>query len=235
MVISESLNKQLKNRIPGLLWVVSITHKEDKYYTVEFVTKHQYGTTPPRFDYDTRDLDLRVEMRDQKIDDILDFDMTLDDFDIENVIYTPEQREKLESLRREKSKRIERREAVNISKKEYSDTFHIGQRVWYKNSPGIITFKHHDKTECQITKWSVKVKDTEYRYVEGTSLLKRDKVDLSYIKIDPELNKLPTEKLLKMFRKKRNRNRGVGNIAIKRILEEREHIQSGETKIVVVK
>lgn len=235
MVISESLDKQLKTRIPNLFWVLDIKHKEDKYYIVEFVTIYQRGTNPPQFDHDTRTLDLRVEMRDEKIDNILDFDMTLDDFDVEDVIYTPEQREKLETLRKDKSKKIERREAVNVSKREYSETFHIGQRVWYKNAPGIITFRHHDKTKEQIAKWSVKVNDTEYRYVEGTSLLKREKVDLSYIKIDPELNKLSTEKLLKIFRSKRNRSRGVGNIAIKRILEEREHIQSGETKIVVVK
>ena len=118
-------------------------------------------------------------------------------------------------------------------KKEYSDSFKLGQKVWYKNAPGIITFKHSDKEDEDLSRWSVKCNDTEFRYIDGTKLLERTERDLSYVPIDPELNKLPTEKLLKIYKSRRKRNKGVGDLRIKRILKDREHIQKGEDKVVI--
>lgn len=236
MEISKSLNEQLKKRLTNCHSILDVKHIEDDLYSVEFISiTEYYNTTAPKFDAHTTKIRLKSEMRDHRIDDILNFDLTLDDFDVEDIIYTDEQREKLERLRTQSNK-ISRWTALNNVKKEYSENFEIGQRVWYKNAPGIITFKHSDKSEEQITRWSIKVNDTEFRYVDGTDILKREAPrDLSHVKIDPELNRLPTDKLLKMYKSKRNRNKGVGNIAIKRILQDREHIQSGDTKIVVVK
>lgn len=115
------------------------------------------------------------------------------------------------------------------AKKEYTEKFKVGDRVYYKNNPGIITFKHSDKSELAPTKFSVQVKDTEFRYVCGLELVERKKQDLSDIEIDPNLNKLSTEKLLKMYRRQR------GNRYIKRILEEREHVQREEQKTIIIK
>lgn len=110
---------------------------------------------------------------------------------------------------------------------EYSENFKIGQKVFYNGQKGIISFKHeHKDGVCQ--RWSVKVKETEYRRVYGTELLARVQTDLSHIKVDKDLDKLSTEKLLKMYRRKMKVNRGRGDIRIKRILQDREHIQKGE-------
>ena len=51
------------------------------------------------------------------------------------------------------------------------------------------------------------------------------------IPIDKELDKLSTEKLLAMYKAMRKRNRGRGDMKIKAILNQREHIQKGETII----
>ena len=107
--------------------------------------------------------------------------------------------------------------------------FEVGDRVHYNHYKGVITFKHTEKDSSKEQRWTVKVNDTEYRYVYGTSIRKRKVEDLSHIPIDKELDKLSTEKLLKIFRK--TRVRGVGNVKIKRILYDREHFQKGETKI----
>lgn len=236
MEISESLSKQLKKRLTNCHTILDVKHIEDDLYAVDFISCVEYHeTTPPSFNAHTTKIRLKSEMRDHRIDDILNFDLTLNDFDVEDIIYTDEQRERLEKLRSQTNK-VSKWTALSEVKKEYSEKFEVGQRVWYKHAPGIITFKHSDKSEEQITRWSVKVNDTEFRYVDGTDLLKREAPrDLSHIKVDPELNRLPTDKLLRMYKSKRNRNKGVGNLKIKRILQEREHIQSGETKIVVVK
>ena len=62
----------------------------------------------------------------------------------------------------------------------------------------------------------------------------RKQDDLSYVPVDPELNKLSTVKLLKMYKRTQKRNKGKGDKTIKRILNEREHIGSKEKKVVIV-
>lgn len=57
------------------------------------------------------------------------------------------------------------------------------------------------------------------------------KKSLSHIKVDKELDKLSTDKLLKMYRRRMKLNKGVVDVTIQRILQDREHIQKGETKI----
>ncbi len=82
---------------------------------------------------------------------------------------------------------------------------------------------------------SVRVKETEFRRVYGHELLGRAQRDLSHIKVDKELDKLSTEKLLKMYRRRMKLNKGVGDVTIQRILQDREHIQKGEKKIKEVR
>jgi hypothetical protein len=47
----------------------------------------------------------------------------------------------------------------------------------------------------------IKTDNIEYRYIKGSKLLKRAFEDLSHIEVDKELNKISTDKLLKMYRK----------------------------------
>ena len=232
MELTESLNKYLFDRVRNLVEVVNIRKKSGTIYTVIYIYFTQKGTHPPIFYNESKDFDLISELRDNKIDDILSSTMTLDSFDVEEYLYTPDQKEKIEILRNHKQKEKDKWKSLSNAKKDYSETFKIGQRIWYKHQPGIITFKHSDKLDNQITRWSIQVKDTEFRYVDGTSLLKREKRDLSWVKIDPDLNKLSTDKLLKMFKSKRVK--GNGNIRIQRILDEREHIKMNDSKIVVI-
>jgi hypothetical protein len=71
--------------------------------------------------------------------------------------------------------------------------------------------------KIQIIKTNVGIKtdNIEYRYIKGSKLLKRAFEDLSHIEVDKELNKISTDKLLKMYRKGMKVNFGRGDIKIK--------------------
>lgn len=205
-------------------------------HSINFISIEYYGTEPPKISYKTSFMDLKAVLRECKIDAFLNYKEPETDFDVEDFIYTPAQRDRLAILRKDANEKLITAESrvygfseLRKTRLEYSQSFEIGDRVYYNNSKGVITFKHAEKDTSDEQRWSVKVNDTEFRYVQGTSLLKRKVEDLSHIPIDKELNKLSTEKLLKIFRK--TRVRGVGNVKIKRILYEREHVQKGETKI----
>lgn len=217
--------------------ILSIEKQDDKYKIAYIALGIDY-VKEPVFEIKYLLNDLKVEIRDFKIDEILKSLSSVgsfDDFNVEKIIYSDEQLEKLRELRGEKEKEsnywLRHNELVKF-KKEYSDNFKIGEPVYFKNGHGIITFKHKPKDKTKNSLWSVKVNDTEYRYVDGCKISKRRVKDLSNYPIDKELNKLSTEKLLKMYKIGRDRNRGMGDARIKRILNEREHIQKGETKII---
>lgn len=227
-------NLLLSRRITDLYKVLDIVNSNDGLYRIHYIEKSQWEKAAPKFTYNSKELDLKVEMRDSKIEELLNsIRETKSEFDVEDIIYTPEQREKLESLRNPSKQTSPWWVEIKKVRKEYSESFKLGQKVWYKNAPGIITFKHSDKEDEDLSRWSVKCNDTEFRYVDGTKLLERTERDLSYVPIDPELNKLPTEKLLKIYKSRRKRNKGVGDLRIKRILKDREHIQKGEDKVVI--
>jgi hypothetical protein len=215
--------------------ILSIENQEDKN-KISYISFGVNYMNKPVFSIQYITIDLKVEIRDFKIDELLNSLSsvgTFDDFNVEEIIYTDAQLERLRELRGEKqndSKYWSNYYELVKFKKEYSDNFKVGEPVYYNNSHGIITFKHQPKDKSKNSLWSVKVNDTEFRYVDGTKLAKRKIEDLSSIPIDKELDKFPTEKLLKMYKK--SRVRGVGDQRIKRILNEREHIQKGETKII---
>lgn len=207
---------------------------DNEFYYVDYVSLEQFKNDAPKFNLKTHKINLKIEIRDSKIEELLNsIKIEVSDFDVEDIIYTEEQRDRLNRLRNKKPI-IHRWDFLKKVRKEYSESFNIGDKVWYENKAGFITFKHADKSEDQITRWSVKVNDTEFRYVSGTELLTRVVRDLSYIKIDTELDKLSTETLLKKYRSGMKRSKGSGNLAIKRILQEREHVQCGDNKIVIV-
>lgn len=209
----------------------------DKTHSIDYISVEYYrDSEPPRISYKTIYMDLKSILRECKINTFLAFKEPETDFDVESVIYTPAQRDRLSILRKEADKtivtastRVYGFSELRKTRLEYSQSFEVGDRVHYNHYKGVITFKHAEKDSSKEQRWTVKVNDTEYRYVYGTALRKRKVEDLSHIPIDKELDKLSTEKLLKIFRK--TRVRGVGNVKIKRILYDREHFQKGETKI----
>lgn len=188
--------------------------------------------------------DLTAELRESMIDLLLESEEEtgLDEFDVESHIYTEEQQKKLAELRSANERKdvletragqAEHLAALNEYKREYSLGFAVGDKVYYHGQHGTITFRHQDD-QGKEAMWSVRAGDTEYRYVSGALLTKRKIEDLSHIEKDPELDKLSTEKLLKMYKRKRDMNGGRGDKRIKRILNEREHIQTGPTKTVIL-
>lgn len=246
----ESLHNWIKSQIPNCQEITDIKKIDNQDYKVVFIHTEYSKDFKPKFTIQTKILNLQVQMRDAKIEHILNSIQSdpIPEFDVENIIYSDEQKEILNRLR-DNSFLTERWWAryngQNLSnknhwlllhkvKKEYSDSFQIGDKVKYNGGVGFITFKHDSKHPSDMTKWSVKIGDTEFRYVEGTEFIKRKVQDLSFIPIDPQLDKLSTEKLLKMYKRNRDKNKGVGDLKIKRILQEREHIQKGPNKIKIV-
>lgn len=234
----ESLHNWIKSQIPNCYEIADIKKIDNQDYKIVFIHTEYSKDYKPRFTIQTKILNLQVQMRDAKIEHILNSIQSdpIPEFDVENIIYSDEQKEILNKLRNNSFLPDTKNHWLLLHKvkKEYSDSFQIGDKVKYNGGVGFITFKHTSKNESDITKWSVKIGDTEFRYIEGTELIKRKVQDLSFIPIDPELDKLSTEKLLKMYKRNRDRNKGVGDLTIKRILQEREHIQKGPNKIKIV-
>jgi hypothetical protein len=203
-------------------------------YNIDYLEVIYWKDNPPEFRYSTlTNVNLKSDVRDMKIEYLLNSEPE-PEFDVESLIYTPSQLERLRDLRVKAAPSVHGWAAVKKLKMEYSENFSIGQKVLYQGQKGVISFKHEHKDGVS-QRWSVKVKDTEFRRVYGHDLLPRVQSDLSHIKIDKELDKLSTEKLLKMYRRKMKLNRGQGDMSIKRILQDREHIQKGELIIKEVR
>lgn len=238
--VSEEIIKKVKSLTNGFHSIIDIrpTNVEHEY-DIDYVQINYWKDQAPEFRYSTLcRINLRSELRDMKIEFLLNSEPE-PEFDVESIIYTPGQIERLKKLRQEANlvsatPSVHGWAAVRRVKQEYSENFKLGQKVFYNGQKGIISFKHEHKDGI-FQRWSVKVKETEYRRVYGTELLARVQVDLSNIKIDKELDKLSTEKLLKMYRRKMKVNRGRGDVRIKRILQDREHIQKGELIIKEVR
>ena len=228
MEISKDLEQYLFEQINNLHYLLDISYIDGVIYRVEFIQRSQWELNPPTFQINQAKMDLKSQIRNQKISDLLNSDTS--DFDVEDIIYTPEQQKRLKLLRQATSFPYV---ILNKVKNDYSDSFSIGDKVYYKGQPGIITFKHFSKKNNQNSRWSILIKDTEYRYVDGCDILIRVVRDLE-IRIDKELDKLPTERLLKMYKRSMSINKGRGSLAIKAILNQREHIKMNERKVVIV-
>jgi hypothetical protein len=233
MEISESLLERFKKEIPGYQSTISIDTTLDKdIYRVNYIEVSFIGKNAPFFSYSSKYMNIRSEIRDMNIDKILSSKEPEYYFDVESLVYTEEQRERLYRLRNEVVDRSEGFRVLENVKIDYSNSFRTGQRVYYNNTVGLITFKHENSNNKEQM-WSIKIDNIEYRYIKGSKLLKRAFEDLSHIEVDKELNKISTDKLLKMYRKGIKVNCGRGDIKIKRILNDREHIEKkGEVKII---
>lgn len=188
-------------------------------YDIRYIKSTQLSDkTPPISEYVTESMKIDVSvLRDSKIDFLLN--QKDPEFDVESFIYSDIEMRILNKLRGKYGI-----SCLSKIKKEYSETFSIGDKVWYKEQPGIITFKHVDKNINEPTRWTVVSDGIETRYVFGTELVKRKVENLENVEIDEKLNKLSTERLLKMYRKSLNVNKGKGDIKIKAILNKRENI-----------
>jgi hypothetical protein len=116
-----------------------------------------------------------------------------------------------------KNKIITKNEAI----KEYSKNLKKGDRVLYKNMPGIITYKH----ESEEPKFTINIKDTYYKYVPGSILIKRIKKDLSHIQVPKEIQKLSTIEILNLLKKSHRLHQGFAPDVLKAELNKREHIK----------
>ena len=238
--VTESIIEKVKSLTSGFHSIIDIRPTDNiDLYNIDYVAIDYYKNEAPEFRYNTLpNVNLRLEVRDMKIEFLLKSEPE-PEFDVESIIYTPGQRDRLRELRKEAklitaSPTVHGWDSVRKAKMEYSENFEIGQKVFYQGQKGIISFKHEHKDGVS-QRWSVRVKDTEFRRVYGHELLGRAQRDLSHIKVDKELDKLSTEKLLKMYRRRMKLNKGVGDVTIQRILQDREHIQKGETKIIEVR
>lgn len=223
--------KFLKDKIENFELLIEIEEIDSEHSNIKYIEKtiSKYGCN---FHYKCKIINSKQFIRNNRIENIFNVLNDYTGYDVESIIYTKEELDRINQLR-SKSKKSDVYKILNELKEKYSNSFKVGDSVFYKNQYGIITFKHLNKSDDIISKWSVKVKDKEYRYVSGLNLLQRKKEDLSNIPLNNDLNKLSTYKLLSIFKNKRKRNKGVGDKEIKKILNNREHIQKSETKIIV--
>jgi hypothetical protein len=233
--VTEAIIEKVKSKSNGFHSILDIRPTDNiDLYNIDYLEVIYWKDNPPEFRYSTlTNVNLKSDVRDMKIEYLLNSEPE-PEFDVESLIYTPSQLERLRDLRVKAAPSVHGWAAVKKLKMEYSENFSIGQKVLYQGQKGVISFKHEHKDGVS-QRWSVKVKDTEFRRVYGHDLLPRVQSDLSHIKIDKELDKLSTEKLLKMYRRKMKLNRGQGDMSIKRILQDREHIQKGELIIKEVR
>ncbi len=235
--ITDEIISKIQELATGLHSIIGIKATNTPYlYNIDYIGITYWENYAPEFKYNTLfNVNLQSEIRDMKIKTIMSTKPRVNkDFDVETLIYTPAQLEILKKLRSNSIPSTYGWTALNKVKKEYSNNFEVGQRVFYRTQKGFITFKHEYK-EGVSQRWSVRVGDDEFRRVYGHELLARKSEDLSHIEIDKELDKLPTVKLLKMYRRKMKLNRGVGDMNIKRILIDREHIQREDTNVIEVR
>lgn len=234
MEYGENIMNRIKSALYGFQKLLSIEKFDDLNHKVYYV-KIDYYNNEPCFLVEHAFFDFKVELREARINSILKEkgSIDIDTFDVESIIYTEEQFKKLSDIRSgKKNSHTNFGEELKSIKIDYSKSFKVGEPVYYNGHHGIITFKHQYTKET-IQLWSVKIGETEHRYVSGCVLRKRTIEDLSKIPIDEKLNKLSTERLLKMYKAGMKRNRGMGSERIKRILNEREHIKKEESKTII--
>jgi hypothetical protein len=232
MEYGENIMNRIKSALYGFHKLLSIEKFDELNHKVYYV-KIDYYNNVPRFTIEHAFFDFKVELREARINSILKEkgSIDIDTFDVESIIYTEEQLKRLSDIRNEKICPNFHEEFKSV-KIDYSMSFKVGEPVYYNGYHGIITFKHQYTKET-IQLWSVKIGETEHRYVKGSVLRKRMIEDLSKIPIDENLNKLTTERLLKMYKASMKLNRGNGDEKIKRILNDREHIKKGESKTII--
>ena len=256
MEYSQRIIDLVSMNVQDLHKILSIEKFDDNKHIAHYIKISTYNHEPS-FLVDYTYLDIKADLRNAFIEDLLSSNRSDQEetFDVESIIYSDEQLKRLEELRSGKTTTwrnimvppgINFKEEIRQVKMEWANSFTVGETVYYKGHHATITFKHQSNNLGLLTNgeghqlWSVRVGEDEYRYVCGTKLSKR-KVEIAKPLAqkdkrpeDKRLEKLSTERLLMMYKAGMKRNRGIGNAAIKRILNEREHVKNGEGKTIIV-
>jgi len=185
--------------------------------------------------------DFRTVNRNVVIESLFDDDAS---DSVENLIYSDEQREKLEKLRknREYENNLRTEKQYLLDKQ---NSFKKGDSVWFGKMPGKITFVG-GKNKEGVVKYTVKMQDdAEHRFVSGSDIEPRKvrpqieipknptdrKFFLEYV---VRYKKMSTERLIKQKNKNWNNINGdcLEKEAIIYVLQSREH-HTRKNKIVV--
>lgn len=250
MEYSQRIIDLVSMNVQDLHKILSIEKFDDNKHIAHFIKISTYNHEPS-FLVDYIQLDIKADLRNAFIEELLSIkrDNQEETFDVESIIYSDEQLKRLEELRSGKTTTwrnimvppgINFKEEIRQVKMEWANSFTVGETVYYKGYHATITFKHQRNEDKGYQLWSVRVGEDEHRYVCGTKLSKRNVEKAKPLAQkdkrpeDKRLEKLSTERLLKMYKAGMKRNRGIGNAAIKRILNEREHVKKGEGKTIIV-
>jgi hypothetical protein len=136
--------------------------------------------------------------------------------------FTSKENQEIEILRIQRELDSNKLKIISQSQaiQKYIDSIKVGDRVSYKNMPGIITYKHR---ESSPTKFTINIKDTYYKYVPGEEIFPREVADLSHLTVPEEYKKLTTKEL--MARLKEYQKACAPRDLIKAELQTREHIK----------
>ena len=94
----EQLHQYIKSQIYNCHQVVNITSLDNIQYRIEFIAI-EWRDRKPNFSIEYQNLNLRVQIRDSKIQELLNsIGKETSDFDVEDIIYSEEEREKLHKL-----------------------------------------------------------------------------------------------------------------------------------------
>jgi hypothetical protein len=118
----------------GFHSIIDIKLNENSLYSIDYIQVNFHKDCAPEFRYSTLlNVDLKSELRDTKIESLLKAEPIEDklDFDVESIIYTPTQLERIKKLRNTVATRSCGWTAVRKVKLEYSENFCIGQKVFY--------------------------------------------------------------------------------------------------------
>lgn len=169
--------------------------------------------------------EFKVWNRDTTIEDILKDEIQ---------IFSNEDNIKLKLLRiqshfdKNKTKIISRESAI----KEYCNRLKVGDKITYKNMPGIITYRH----KGDELKFTIKMGNKYLKYINAYELVKRVKRDYSNVDTPLQIKELKTTDLLFLLKESRitvyktERFRSLLNInynsdTLRAELSTREHIK----------
>lgn len=97
----ESLHNWIKSQIPNCQEITDIKKIDNQEYKITFIHTEYSKDFKPKFTIQTKTLNLQVQMRDAKIEHILNSIQSdpIPEFDVENIIYSDQEKEILNRLR----------------------------------------------------------------------------------------------------------------------------------------
>lgn len=214
-------------------WFITDYKVKDRYLEI---STHELITDP------TRNIDFhwnKSEIVDvEKLDEfkIWNRDTTIEDILIdEPQLFSNDDNIKLKLLRiqshfdKNKTKIISKESAI----KEYSNRLKVGDKITYKNMPGIIIYQH----KGDELKFTIKMGNKYLKYINANELVRKIKNDYSNIDIPNQIKELKTTDLLFLLKESRitgyrsERFRSLLNInynsdTLRAELSTREHIKN---------